>query len=83
MHSSIITKSYIAGCQVRAAANSLSRGRRQWTSKDINQILPMLQDAQKSHPALQGEAAVTYEDLRTAKDARWLARRFSRLTGWV
>ena len=77
-----MSNTYLANSQIRAALNYLSRNRR-WTSRDINQILPMLQDAQKSHPALQGEAAVTYEDLRTARDARWLARRFLRLTGWV
>ena len=81
MHSSI-TNTYIAESQIRAASNYISRSRR-WTSRDINQILPMLQDAQKGHPSLHGEAEVTYEDLRTAKDARWLARRFLRLTGWV
>ena len=78
MHSS---NTYIAESQIRAASNYISRGRRKWTSRDINQIFPMLQDAQKGHPALQGEAAVQYDDLRTAKDARWLAGRFARLAG--
>lgn len=74
------SSTYIAESQIRAALNYLSRGRRKWRSTDIHQIQPQLEDARKAHPALRGEAEVRYDDLKTAKDARYLANRFARLT---
>lgn len=71
----------IAESQIRAAMNYLSRGRRKWTSGDIHQILPQLEDARRYHPALKGEAEVRYDDLKTTRGARYIVQRFARLAG--